>query len=56
MEGQNKWMKKYIPANTTQKEARVALLIPVKIDFKKKQTLRQHYLHRELYSVSCNDI
>lgn len=36
MEGQNKWMKKYIPANATQKEARVALLIPVKIDFKKK--------------------
>lgn len=34
MEGQNKWMKKYIPANATQKEARVALLIPVKIDFK----------------------
>ena len=34
MEGQNKSMKKYISANGTQKKARVALFIPVKIDFK----------------------
>lgn len=34
MEGQTKRMEKYISANGTQKKARVALLIPVKIDFK----------------------
>ena len=34
MEGQTKKMEKYISANGTQKKARVALLIPVKIDFK----------------------